>query len=360
MSNYPSKSLELTTTPKSLGYFMPAEWHQHTGTLLCWPINRETWPDDRLARVEKVYLNIIEALLESEPIHLLIHNESTRRRVLKMLKSANISSDSIIFHQHPSNDVWARDYGPVYVKGESNATAIVNWDYNSWGGKYPPFDSDNKVPELLAKRFNQKIFNPGIVLEGGSIDTNGTGVILTTESVLLNPNRNPGYSKGDIEMYLKEYLGHEHVVWLKGGLAGDDTDGHIDDISRFVSENTIVTALPDDPKDINYGVLKRNCEILESAENHLGGKFEIITIPMPQTKIEGTTVDGSEYVPASYANFYIANEVVLLPLYDERYDEQVKNLFRQLFPDRKIVCINCADLVWGQGGIHCITQQIYY
>ncbi|MEX0772894.1 MAG: agmatine deiminase family protein [Balneolales bacterium] len=349
----------MNTSPKSLGYSMPPEWHRHSGTLLSWPVNRETWPGDRLDKVEKVYINIIRALYKYETIHLLVHDESVRNRVFKMLYSAGIPDDSINFHLHPSNDVWARDFGPIYIINDSGNAAITNWDYNAWGGKYPPFESDNKVPAYLAKKFNQKVFKPDLVLEGGSIETNGAGVILTTESVLLNPNRNSRYSKGDIEDYLKEYLGHEHIVWLKDGLKGDDTDGHIDDLVRFVSENTIVAALCDDPKDVNYETLLHNYEILKSVNNPLGEKFEIITMPMPQTKIDGTTVDGSEYVPASYANFYIANGVILLPLYDDRYDEQVLNLFRQLFPDREIVGINCADLVWGQGGIHCITQQIY-
>ncbi|MEX2402613.1 MAG: agmatine deiminase family protein [Balneolales bacterium] len=349
----------MNTSPKSLGYSMPPEWHRHSGTLLSWPVNRETWPGDRLDKVEKVYINIIRALYKYETIHLLVHDESVRNRVFKMLYSAGIPDGSINFHLHPSNDVWARDFGPIYIINDSGNAAITNWDYNAWGGKYPPFESDNKVPAYLAKKFNQKVFKPDLVLEGGSIETNGAGVILTTESVLLNPNRNSRYSKGDIEDYLKEYLGHEHIVWLKDGLKGDDTDGHIDDLVRFVSENTIVAALCDDPKDVNYETLLHNYEILKSVNNPFGEKFEIITMPMPQTKIDGTTVDGSEYVPASYANFYIANGVILLPLYDDRYDEQVLNLFRQLFPDREIAGINCADLVWGQGGIHCITQQIY-
>lgn len=339
---------------------MPPEWHPHSGTLLCWPVNRKTWPGMRINNVERVYIELIQALYKHETVHLLVHDESIRRRVTEKLKKANLPENAVTYHLHPSDDMWARDFGPVYVKNELGGVAVTDWIYNAWGGKYPPFNNDNKIPGYLASAFNQMTFTPELILEGGSIDTNGKGVMLTTESVLLNPNRNPDYTKAQIEEHLKEYLGQQQVIWLKDGLAGDDTDGHIDDLSRFVSENVIITALADDPNDVNYKTLQHNYKILKAAENPSGGKFEIIPIPMPRNKINGTTVDGSKYVPASYANFYIANGLVLLPLYDERYDDQVRELFCQLFPDRDVTGIDCTDLVWGQGGIHCVTQQMYY
>ena len=259
---------------------------------------------------------------------------------------------------YPINDVWARDCGPIFVK-DGNSFMITNWEYNAWGEKYPPWDSDNTIPEFISELFGIKKVSTKMVLEGGSIDVNGVGDLLTTESVLLNPNRNPGMSKDEIEHNLKNYLGVENIIWLKSGLAGDDTDGHIDDLTRFLNEETVLTMVCEDENDINYKALQENLAILQSATLKNGGKLNIETLPLPKTKIEGTTVDGSEFVPASYANFYVANGCVLVPLYDERYDQQALDLFKKYFPDREIIGIDCADLVWGQGSIHCITQQLY-
>ncbi len=348
--------------PASLGFSMPAEWSKHAATQLHWPSNRETWPGERLRRVEEVYLNIIDALHIYEPIHLFVADNNVRDRAAMLLEERGIRTERITFHVQPINDVWARDCGPIFIQkpGEVREEyAIVDWEYNAWGGKYPPFDDDNRLPSYIASRFGLKRFVPGMVLEGGSIETNGEGILLTTESVLLNPNRNPGLSKKQIEQRLRDYLGAEKIIWLKGGLAGDDTDGHIDDVSRFLNEGTILTMIVDDPDDVNYSTLEVNLERLKRARDFSGNAFNIEMLPLPDTKIEGTTVDGSEYVPASYANFYVANGVVLVPVYDERYDEQALELFRQYFPDRRVVGIPCADLVWGQGAIHCITQQWY-
>jgi len=235
---------------------------------------------------------------------------------------------------------------------------MCDWGYNAWGGKYPPFDDDNAVPVRLAELLDYPVVSPGMILEGGSIEVNGAGFLLTTESVLLNPNRNPEMSKSQIEKNLRKYLGVDKILWLKRGLRGDDTDGHIDDLARFVGPQTIVTSVSDDPSDPNYEVLRENREILTKSADCKGVPFEVIALPLPATRINDTTVDGSEYVPATYANFYIANGCVLVPLYDKRYDDQVLKLFRRLFPDRSIKGIPCNDLVWGQGSIHCITQQV--
>lgn len=343
---------------------MPAEWHPHSSTLLSWPVNRETWPDERLARVEKVYLNIISALSRFENIHLLVNDEPLMQRVRDLFVMHRIDLGRVTFHVMTCNDVWARDFGPIFVRnasaaGSSDEFAITNWGYNAWGGKYPPFDSDDAIPTYLAEKYGVRKFDPDMILEGGSIETNGEGVMLVTESVLLNPNRNPHLSKQEIEDRLKHWLGQQKVIWLKRGLEGDDTDGHIDDLSRFFNKNTIMTMVTDDPDDINYEALRENLEILRQATDQDGNPFNIVTLPMPTTLIQGTTVDGSEHVPASYANFYIANGVVLLPLYDPRYDQQALNLFREYFSDREVIGIDCRDLVWGQGSIHCITQQMY-
>lgn len=341
---------------------MPAEWETHAATLLHWPSNRETWPGERLSRAEKVYIEIIKALHRFEPVLLLIDETVNRKNVEEKLKSAGIHSSGVQIRSVPINDVWARDCGPIFIRkgGEAESKyAITDWEYNAWGGKYPPYHNDNNLPKWFADSFNLDRFSPGMVLEGGSIETNGDGIFLTTESVLLNKNRNPGMTKHQIEQMLNDYLGAEQIIWLKNGLAGDDTDGHIDDLARFLNRNTILTMIAENTNDINYHALRENHEILKQAKNFDGEPFEIVTLPLPKTKIEGTTVDGSEYVPASYANFYISNGAVLVPLYDEKFDDSALNLFRAYFPDREIIGIQCADLVWGQGSIHCITQQLY-
>jgi agmatine deiminase len=341
-------------------YRMPAEWEKHSATQLHWPSNRETWPDERLERVEQVYLDIIESLHSFEPIILLVDKNVELNSITRKLNQREIDLSQVHIYAVSVNDVWARDCGPIFVKHLTKEEFIItDWEYNAWGGKYPPFDSDNKLPKWFADRFKVKRFATDMILEGGSIDTNGRGVLLTTESVLLNENRNPSLSKEEIEFRLKSYLGMEKVIWLKEGLAGDDTDGHIDDLSRFLNNNTILTMISEDPDDINYRALTENYGKLKESRDLDGKLFNIVTLPIPKTKIEGTTVDGSEYVPASYANFYIANGVILVPMYDERYDEEALDLFTEYFPDREIIGIECADLVWGQGSIHCITQQLY-
>lgn len=349
-------------TPSSLGYQMPPEWRRHAGTQMHWPSNRKTWPGEHLQRVEEVYLDILEVLSSYESIHLFIENKHVQKHAFSLMKDRDIDFDRIEFHVQPINDVWVRDCGPIFVqrtKYTKEEFAITDWKYNAWGKKYPPFDDDNRVPKYLASKYGIKRFEPNMVLEGGSIEVNGQGVLLTTESVLLNPNRNPGLSKEQIEQRLADYLGVEKIIWLKEGLAGDDTDGHIDDIARFLNEDTILAMVSEDPNDINYKVLQDNLQILLEATDQHGASFTIEPLPIPETRIEGTTVDGSEYVPASYANFYIANGVVLVPTYDERFDDKALRLLDQYFPDRDIVGIPCADLVWGQGSIHCITQQLY-
>lgn len=352
----------MTNTPFELGYQMPPEWHPHAGTQLHWPTNRETWPGERLERAERVYLDIIEVLHHYEHIHLLVPDAPYQKKIESFLSTRSIDLKRITFHRQTTNDVWARDCGPIFIRREQNGKeefAITDWKYNAWGGKYPPYGDDNRLPKYFADTYRLNRFETGMVLEGGSIEVNGEGVLLTTESVLLNKNRNPGMNKSEIEERLKEYLGVTKIIWLKNGLAGDDTDGHIDDLARFIGPGTILAMTVDDPEDVNYYTLQENLEILEQARDQKGHRFSIETLPLPQTKIEGTTVDGSEYVPASYANFYVANGVVLVPTYDIRYDEEALSLFREYFPDRDVVGIPCADLVWGQGSIHCITQQLY-
>lgn len=341
-------------------YKMPPEWHPHSATQMHWPSNRETWPGERLQRVEKVYLDIIEILHRYEPIHLFVQSRDVKDRAIRLMQNGSIDLSHITIHEYSVNDNWARDCGPIFVRDiDTGKYLITDWEYNAWGGKYPPYEDDNRLPKYVASKYSIKRLEPGMVLEGGSIETNGQGLFLSTRSVLLNENRNPELSRQEIEQRLQTYLGAEKIIWLNKGLAGDDTDGHIDDLSRFLDPSTILTMICEDPDDINYGRLQENLSILKKATDLQGNPLSIETLPLPKTKIDGATVDGSEYVPASYANFYIANGVVLVPFYDKQYDQKAQNLLERYFPDRDVIGIPCADLVWGQGSIHCITQQWY-
>lgn len=351
---------ELLSIPFDDGYRMPAEWQTHSATLMIWPHNKETWPGKRLEAVENVYRNIIRTLLNYEPVVLLVANTDIKRRAASILGDVSSLSYPLDIRTVPVNDVWARDCGPIFIRNEEdNCVRLTNWEFNSWGGKYKPWDGDNKIPHFISDAFNIEGYSPGKVLEGGSIETNGNGLFLTTESVLLNPNRNPDLTKADIETYLHDYLGAEKVIWLKEGLKGDDTDGHIDDLSRFVNDRTVVTSLTEDESNPNHDILYENLRILFGSTDVQGNALNVVTLPLPETKISDTTVDGSEHVPASYANFYIANGAVFVPQYDSRKDQQALDIFAALFPDRIIEGISCNDLVWGQGSIHCITQQLY-
>lgn len=350
----------LKSTPFADGYKMPAEWDTHSATLMVWPHNRETWPCSRLDAVENVYKEIILTLLNYEPVLLLVNDESTEKRVISILgKYQGMAHPLRILHKSV-NDVWARDSGPIFVKKDNDERVrLTNWEFNSWGGKYEPWEDDNQIPEFISEKFNVARYSPGKVLEGGSVETNGEGLFLTTESVLLNPNRNPELSRTEIESCLHDYLGAEKIIWLKEGLRGDDTDGHIDDLTRFVNSNTVITSLTEDELNPNHQILYNNLSILLKSTDLSGNPLNVITLPLPDTKISDTTVDGSDHVPSSYANFYIANGAVLVPMYDSRTDQQALDIIKTLFPKRTIEGIECNHLVWGQGSIHCITQQMY-
>jgi len=341
-------------TPSDHGFFMPAEWHPHEATWLAWPKDPVTWPE-RVPLVEEIFLQLISALGARERVELLVDDPEVEKDVRKRLITVGASSVDLRFHRIPTVDSWIRDYGPNFLirRGSRGFDLAYNhWVFNAWGNKYEDLKKDAVIPELLAPVLNLERFIPGIVLEGGSIDVNGEGVCLTTEQCLLNPNRNPGLSRIEIERHLKEYLGVRQVVWLGEGIVGDDTDGHIDDIARFVRADTVVCALEDDPEDPNYALLRDNYERLQKARTQEGKPFEVITLPMP-----GPVESDSGRLPASYANFYIANGVVLVPVFGHRNDAAAVETLARLLPDRKVVGINCEPLVWGLGTIHCVTQQ---
>lgn len=343
--------------PKSQGYRMPAEWEKHEATWLSWPKDPITWPD-RVNAAQEVFCQMISALTPHEKVHLLVDSEEVELELKQKFASRDIVMPSLIFHRLKTVDSWIRDYGPNFIVKESKGKktlAYNHWIFNAWGNKYESLKQDNAIPAQLQNYLKLEMFEPGIVLEGGSIDVNGCGSLLTTEQCLLNHNRNPQLTKIEIEEILKHQLGVEQILWLGEGIAGDDTDGHIDDITRFVSENTIVTVIEEDKQDPNYQPLQDNLKRLKLMKNLDGKPFEIVTLPMP-----GAVESDEGRLPASYGNFYIANNVVLVPIFKHAHDELALTTLQKLFPKRKVIGIDCRDLVWGMGAIHCVTQQQPY
>jgi agmatine deiminase len=343
-------------TPAALGYRMPAEWESHQATWLSWPHNLETWDPDRLPRVERTFAQAVAALSRSETVHLNVLDAAHERHVCPLLEAAAAQTEAVRFHHIRTNDAWCRDHGAVFITREADGRrelAALDWGYNAWGGKYPPWDADAAVPRRMAAYLDVPRFEPGLVLEGGSVEPNGAGLVLTTESCLLNPNRNPGRTRAEIVQHLRDYLGAAQVLWLGDGIVGDDTDGHVDDITRFVAEDAVITAVEADPQDENYAPLQENLERLRAVRMPDGRPLRIHTLPMPAPVVQ----DGLR-LPASYANFYVANRVVLLPVFDDRNDAVAMATLQQLFPGRRVVGLDARDVVWGLGAWHCLTQQV--
>ncbi len=339
-------------TPRELGYSMPAEWERHDALWLAWPYDPTTFPD-RVQKVKEVYAQIISAIHKSENVNLLVKDEAMKANALKLLEGKNVEFEKINFFACDYADVWLRDYGPIFVADKNKRRlAMVHWLFNAWGGRYEELMRDAQIPSVINQKMRLSCFEPGIVLEGGSVEVNGKGTLLTTEQCLLNKNRNPRLGRKEIEKYLRDYFGVSHIVWLKEGIAGDDTDGHIDDIARFVNPTTILCAYEEDEDDENYPILKDNYEVLLDSKDQDGNSLNIIKLPMP-----GFVGYEQGRLPASYANFYIGNEVVFVPTFGHENDELALKIIQKVFPDRKVVGINCTDLVYGLGAIHCITQQ---
>ncbi len=355
-------------TPAALGYRMPAEWEPHTATWLSWPRREGISFPESFDRVLPALRAMVEALIESEQVCINVCNgahEAEARSVLSALPTERIT-----FYHVPTNEPWCRDHGPIFLtrdrnwsrrageplhalrlQTESAPLAVVDWDYNAWGNKYPPFDLDEVVPTRLAEILKLPVFYPRMILEGGSIDVNGTGALLTSESCLLNKNRNPNLSRDEIEQRLRDYVGANDILWLGDGIVGDDTDGHIDDLTRFVSERKVVTVVEENRADENHQPLQENLKRLRAMQIS-GRKLDIITLPMPnKMEREGLRL------PASYANFYIANTCVLVPTFSDSNDEAALLVLRQCFPDRRVIGIDCRELIWGLGTFHCLTQQ---
>ena len=341
-------------TPASLGFRMPPEWARHRGTWLSWPHKEASWPGN-FAPVPLLFAEMVRALQPHEEVHLNVRDAAMEADVRLVLAEARVGLHNVAFHHHPTNDAWCRDHGPIFVQRTVNGRreeAIVDWGYNAWGNKYPPYDLDDVIPTRIGARFDIPVFHPGIVMEGGSIEVNGRGMLLTTEACLLHENRNPHLSKAQIEQLLRDFLGVTTVGWLGDGIVGDDTDGHVDDITRFVDASTIVTVVEDDPDDENHLPLQDNLERLHAMTDQDGRPFRIVELPMPRP----VYFDGVR-LPASYANFYIANDVVLVPTYDPERDPIALERLQRCFPDRRVIGIDCTELVWGLGAFHCVSQQ---
>ncbi len=333
---------------------MPAEWEPHTATWLAWPHNVSHWPD-KFECIPPTYAAIIRALAPTERVNICVNDAAMEDLARSFLIKEGITDSlwsNIHFYRIPTDASWSRDHGPIFVKDSAGNVVATDWIFNAWGAKYEPYDQDNQVPKSVAKQLSLPILSLDIVLEGGSIDVNGKGTLLTTEQCLLNPNRNPHLSRLEIEKYLFDYLGIVHVLWLKEGIVGDDTDGHIDDIARFVNPTTILTAVETNPDDENYAILQENLSLLQTMKDQDGNPLKIVKLPMP----EPVFFQGQR-LPASYANFYIANGVVIVPLFNCDQDKLAIDILQSLFPDRSIKGIDCVDLVWGLGTLHCSTQQ---
>ena len=369
-------------TPKDLGYYFPAEFAEHEATWLSFPHKEASWP----GKIDTIYPNysaFVKELALSEKVRVNVNDEAMKAFAVKHFEKAGVNMNQVEFFIHPTNDAWCRDHGPAFLIKKSEVgsrksdvtagiqhrtsnighpisdighqtsnKAVIDWGYNAWGNKYPPYDLDDVIPTLIAKQFNLPVFYPGIVMEGGSVEFNGKGTLLTSTACLLNPNRNPHLKQKQIEQYLCDYYGVEQILWVDEGIVGDDTDGHIDDTVRFVNENTVLTVVEENKSDENYALLQHNLRQLKQMRLLNGQQLNIVELPMPDEIIYE-----DQPLPASYANFYIANKSVIVPTYRCAKDDKALQIIQQCFPERKVVGIDSTDIIWGLGSFHCLSQQ---
>jgi agmatine deiminase len=334
------------------GFHFPAEWHPHTATWLSWPHKEESWPG-KIVTIYPQYCKFIKALTEGELVRINVKNEEMAAFAKQQLQLVDVDLSKVEFYPFETNDAWCRDHGPAFlINTETREKVIVDWGYNAWGGKYPPFDLDDVIPTKIAGALHLPVYHPGIVMEGGSVDFNGKGTILTTTACLLNKNRNPHLNQQQIEEYLHNYYGAQQVLWLGDGIVGDDTDGHIDDITRFVNEDTVVTVVEQNKNDENYQLLQDNLQQLKTMRLLNDKQLNIIELPMPDAVIHE-----DQRLPASYANFYIGNAAVVVPTYRCKQDDKALEILQGCFPERKVIGIDSTDIIWGLGSFHCLSQQ---
>jgi agmatine deiminase len=325
---------------------MPAEWERHEATWIAWPHNREDWPG-RFAPVPWVYGEIVRKLSAVERVRILVGNDALERQARRVLRQVGANLDAVDLYRCPTNRVWLRDSGPIFVRDRRGAIGMTWWRFNAWA-KYDDYELDAQVPDFVALTVKRPVWQTGMVLEGGSIEVNGAGTLITTEECLLSEvqARNPGMKRREIERHFREYLGVTRTIWLQNGIAGDDTHGHVDDIARFTAPDTVVAAWEADRSDPNHEPLRENAGILRAAG------LRVVKLPMPRP-----LVFAGQRLPASYANFYIANGLVLVPTFNDPNDRVALNTLARLFPDREVVGINCTELILGLGALHCMTQQ---
>jgi agmatine deiminase len=340
-------------TPAQLGYRFPAEFEPHLATWLSWPHKEASWPG-KLDSIFSAYSQFVKYISLSEKVRINVANDAMKLFASRHLESAGVDLQQVTFYNHPTNDAWCRDHGPAFLVNPQaeNKKVIVDWNYNAWGGKYPPFDMDDVIPTLIGEHFNIPVYHPGIVMEGGSVEFNGKGTLLTSTCCLLNENRNPHLNQAQIEQYLCDYYGVAQILWVNDGIVGDDTDGHIDDTIRFVNEDTVLTVVETNQQDDNYSLLQTNLKQLKEMRLLNGKQLNIIELPMPDA-----VVFDNQRLPASYANFYISNQHVIVPTYRCAKDDVALQIIQSCFSTREVVGIDSTDIIWGLGSFHCLSQQ---
>lgn len=343
----------LKATPKELGYYFPAEFAKHEATWLSWPHKEASWPG-KIDTIYPYYAEFIKTIAKGEKVCINIANETMKSFAMQHLENAGVNMAQIEFYFHPTNDAWCRDHGPAFLinPNAEQKKVIIDWGYNAWGDKYPPYDLDDVIPTLIGKKKNIPVFHPGIVMEGGSVEFNGKGTLLTSTACLLNPNRNPHLNQAQIEKFLCDYYGVDQILWVDEGIIGDDTDGHIDDTVRFVNEDTVLTVIEENKSDENYDLLQTNLKQLKSMRLLNGKQLNIVELPMPDPIIYE-----DQRLPASYANFYISNYAVIVPTFRCNKDDIALQIIRDCFQDREVVGIDSTDIIWGLGSFHCLSQQ---
>ena len=340
-------------TPKQHGYYFPAEFEPHEATWLSWPHKEASWPG-KIDAIYPYYCQFVKELARSERVRINVADEAMKSFAINNLLASGADLEKVEFFFHPTNDAWCRDHGPAFlINPEAEQKKIVvDWGYNAWGNKYPPYDLDDVIPTLIAKQFDLPVYYPGIVMEGGSVDFNGKGTLITSTACLLNQNRNPQLTREQIENYLENYYGIEQVLWVSEGIVGDDTDGHIDDTVRFVNEDTVLAVIEENRNDENYALLQSNLDELKKMRLLNGKQLNIVELPMPDEIIYE-----DQRLPPSYANFYIANDSVIVPTYRCNQDDKALRIIADCFPSRQITGIDSTEIIWGLGSFHCLSQQ---
>lgn len=340
-------------TPGELGYYFPAEFEPHVATWLSWPHKEASWPG-KIDTIFPSYAKFVKELTKGELVRINVADEAMKTFAINCLEKEKVDLSKVEFYFHPTNDAWCRDHGPAFLVNPAAAQkkVIVDWGYNAWGNKYPPYDLDDVIPTLIGQYFDLPVFHPGIVMEGGSVEFNGKGTVMTSTACLLNPNRNPHLNQAQIEEYLCNYYGMKQVLWVDEGIVGDDTDGHIDDTVRFVNEDTVITVIEEDKNDENYELLQHNLRQLKQMRLLNGKQLNIVELPMPEELIYE-----DQRLPCSYANFYISNKSVIVPTFRSNRDEKALQIIQSCFPGRETIGIDSTDIIWGLGSFHCLSQQ---